>query len=134
MQTSTRRSANTSRAEWQSHIRAWKASGLSSTEYAAGAGINANTLTWWQWRLGKDRAPENRAGARARKRAPARRQRKKSAPNTAAFVELVDSSPPTAPPAATGIELLLAGVVVRVPVDFDPDALSRILQTLEARR
>ena len=36
---------------WRAHVKAWSASGQTCKEYAARAGINARTLTWWKSKL-----------------------------------------------------------------------------------
>lgn len=36
---------------WQGHVTAWAASGRTCKEYAAKAGINPRTLTWWKSKL-----------------------------------------------------------------------------------
>lgn len=47
------------RGRWSRLVTEWKRSGLTAREFAAGRGIRAGTLSWWHWRLGRDR----RAGA-----------------------------------------------------------------------
>lgn len=117
--------SHTSREDWRRHVRAWKASGLSSAQYAAKSGLNANTLSWWRWRLAKEPAVAA-AGARRRSR-PALE-----------WIELPPAQP-SGPidPVGSGserIELDVAGVVVRLPGRFDAESLTRLLQLLEARR
>lgn len=41
----------TTQERWRAHVDAWKASGLSCKAYAAKAGINHRTLTWWKSKL-----------------------------------------------------------------------------------
>ena len=41
------------RQKWQRHVSAWRHSGLTARDYAARAGVNAQTLKWWKWNLGK---------------------------------------------------------------------------------
>ena len=95
---------------WLKHIRAWKASGDTALDYCGRVGVNAGTLKWWTWKLDSAETP--------------------AAPQTRpTFVEL-------APLAVTrsSFELEVAAVTVRVPYDFDSDALSRLVDVLEARR
>jgi len=42
------------RAEWQKRIERWRDSGLSAEQFAAELGINAGTLKYWKYRLGKE--------------------------------------------------------------------------------
>ena len=46
------------RAEWQRHVAAWRASGATSKAYAAEHGLKAKTLLWWSSKLKRDRAPK----------------------------------------------------------------------------
>jgi hypothetical protein len=102
------------RAKWREHVRAWRASGQSAAEYCRRAGLNPHTLSWWAWKLGRDdkSAPPDRAVK----------------PPT--FVELAAIELPS----SSRFELEVASVVVRVPFDFQDDALRRLLDTLEARQ
>jgi len=108
---------STARERWRRHVRAWKASGKSSTEYAAEAGINAHTLTWWSWRLRTERGD-------GQKRAGAKRPELE-------FVEF--TAPGVATPQSSAFELEVGGVRVRLPSDFETAALRRLLEVLEAR-
>lgn len=113
-------SSRTTQGKWRDHVRAWKASGLSSREYARQAGINANTLSWWRWRLAKDKGG----------RRPGRRRTAARADFFEVCAPLVELSRPD-----TGqLELEVAGVVVRLPSDFDAAVLDRLLGVLEAHR
>jgi hypothetical protein len=112
--------ARESRDTWAKRVERWRASGLTTEEYAAEIGVKANTLKHWSWVLGRDRrsvAPPRRA---ARQREPA-------------FVEV---SPPRDVPqtSAEPIEVVVRdGVRVRVPTVFDVDALRRVIAALEVR-
>ena len=48
----TRRSAR----EWSRLVRAWKRSGVGRAEFAATHGVAAATLSWWRWRLERERS------------------------------------------------------------------------------
>ncbi len=41
----------TTQERWSRHVSAWAASGLSCKDYAAKAGVNPRTLTWWKSKL-----------------------------------------------------------------------------------
>ena len=105
--------ARATRDKWAKRVEAWKQSGLSIERYAAKAGLNARSLSWWKWHLASK---------------PSRRSPTPSiSPLT--FVEVKASE------AASGLEVVLAsGVSVRVPVDFDSVVLGRLLDVLERRK
>lgn len=89
---------------------------MPAAEFAAEIGVNARTLTYWKWKLGK---PEQR----------------RVAPRPE-FVEVVASSPlrTSGGGALDALEVVLSGgVVIRVPARFDADALRRVVAALEAR-
>jgi hypothetical protein len=100
----------TTQEPWRAHVDAWKASGQSCGAYAAKAGINPRTLTWWKSKLASATGP-----------APA------------SFVEVTEQL--VTPTADAGvIELVVGGVHVRVRGRVEAEALARVLDVLEARR
>lgn len=113
-------------------MRAWKASGLSRSEYAAKAGVSPQTLGWYAWRLeaDRDKASERPAARRATK-AP-KGSSKLQAVELAPGLPVVELTPLVA--AQHGVELEVAGITVRLPADFDAAMLTRLLDVLEARR
>jgi hypothetical protein len=79
---------------------------LSANEFAAEIGVNARTLTYWKWKLGRS---ESRG------------------------VEFVEVSPTAvaADAANEQLEVVLdGGVVIRVPARFDAEALRRVVAAL----
>jgi hypothetical protein len=42
-------------AEWRREVAAWKRSGQTAREYAASRDLSEDTLTWWNWRLKRQR-------------------------------------------------------------------------------
>jgi hypothetical protein len=109
------------REEWAERVRAWEASGLSCAEFARRAKLHAGTLTWWRWRLATESGGRRRA-----------RRRRSDAPLR--FVEI--PSPETASAAREGergIELEVGRVRLRVPEQFRPETLARVLEVLEGR-
>src|SRR3954470_12684293 len=50
------------RSYWVEHIEAWRASGVSRSEYCQAHGLSRKTFGWWSWRLDQERrepsAPE----------------------------------------------------------------------------
>lgn len=115
------------REEWAKRVERWCESGLTAAEFAAELGINARTLTYWKWVLGREARGEKRAWPARKAR---RRKTKKAvtASQTApAFVEL------SAVATDERFELELgAGRRLRVPKGFDAEALRRLLGVLEA--
>jgi hypothetical protein len=94
--------------KWQARVDAWAASGLSGTEYAARAGVNASTLSWWKSWLRRTTAEDV----------------------STSFVEVAR---PAALEAGV-IELCIGGVDVRVRGRVESDALVQVLAALEGRR
>ena len=105
------------REVWRQRVEAWKASGLTAKEYAAKAGVDPGTLAHWKWQFGTE--------ARARA-APA-----------PAFVEVVAASSvgwDSPGRCREPIELVLvSGVRIRLPPDFEAAALRRVLDAVEGR-
>lgn len=126
--------ARAGREVWAKRVERWRESGLTAKEYAAEVGVNANTLSHWGWRLrGEEGRPKKR------------RRRAEGVPARLDWVEVVapdsaNGSPASetevTPGARSGgwFELVVGrGRVVRVPTDFDREALDRLLAVVEAR-
>ena len=124
------RMAREGREVWAKRVERWRDSGLTLREFAAEVGVNANTLAGWRWRLGPKVAGNER---RAERGAPA-------------FVEVVAAPAGSTRSGARGrrfaaasggsepLEVVLrSGYRIRVPAEFDPGALRRVLDALEAR-
>jgi hypothetical protein len=129
--------AHDPREVWAKRVERWSDSGLTAKEFAAETGLNANTLTHWKWRLG--------AEARRRQRAP------RPVVEPAQFVEVTPPATVALEPARTvpvapapvaapviadePLEVILRdGLRIRVPVQFDPGALRRVVAALEPAR
>lgn len=119
-----------SREVWAKRVERWVDSGLTAKEFAAEMGINPRTLTYWKWRLGKDRAegrrrPSSRSGAR-------RKGQRRSRRPTPTFVEVtpVKSAEDVS---ARALELAVGRYTVRVANGFGPETLTQLLDVLEAR-
>ncbi len=115
------------REEWRRHVRGWKASGLSASEYAAKAGLNPNTFSWWRCQLAKEPAATTGARGGHRRVRPILELVELTQAQT---VEAIESGSP----GMDRLELDVAGIVVRVPRNFEAESLTRLLQVLEARR
>jgi hypothetical protein len=46
------------RDQWRERIEQWAASGPTAAQYGEKAGVNPRTLTYWKWRLGRERRGE----------------------------------------------------------------------------
>ena len=109
----------TSAEEWQKRVERWRDSGLPAEQFAAELGINAGTLKFWGYKLNK--AKREAAGMAA----PVKKKRPVRVPS---FVEVRT----TASAPAFDVELG-NGRRLRVPTDFDVDALGRLLSVLEGK-
>jgi hypothetical protein len=101
---------------WSERVDAWRASGKTAVDFAAGRGFTAGTLRQWASRLGKKRAG-------------------KSSPS--AFVQLVPrrrraGDEGSAPPGVVTIEV--GGARVIVHAGFDRGALRDVLAVLAEAR
>jgi hypothetical protein len=118
-------------AYWRRLLGAWEQSGLSQAEFCRRRGIKAVTLAWWKRRLrGADDASGGRRGR------PVRR----TGHNGFVEVALPSGSPFASSPHAAavvssrnGYELVLpGGVGLRLPDDFDPERVARLVRELVA--
>ena len=97
--------------QWRLHLQQWTTSGLSAEAFAERNALSPRALKWWRWKIG---TVDAKAGT-------------PKASTKAVFAEVVVA--PARP--ASGFELLLPNAcVVRVAVDFDEDALRRLLRVL----
>jgi len=102
--------------EWQKRVERWRESGLSADQFAAELGINAGTLRFWQYKLGKAKRTE----------VGAERPTKKATPPVPTFVEVRSGN------SDARFELELGnGRRIRVPEHFDPKALEQLLAVLD---
>ena len=116
--------AKADRVEWTKRVERWRDSGLSAKEFAAETGLKASTLSYWKWRLKSEGKPAPRSTSLATTTA-----RKKAQGQSLSFVEVARGAIATS---RFDVELR-HGVVVRVPMDFDTEALGRLLAVLEQR-
>ena len=118
------------RALWAKRVERWKDSGLTVKEFAAEIGVNANTLSNWNWKLSKEHSVSAQKQKKS-KREPARKKpEKKSAPDPIQFIEV--AQPQVASDVRFEIELR-RGHRLFVPTCFNADALGRLVDVLEAR-
>jgi len=139
---------------WADRLAAWEQSGLSQAAFCRREGINGGTFAWWKQQLqkadGKASAParariqgkrpkrreqwvEARTGRPAGSRShtdglvPVRRGRRAKASGRFVEVRLVGTS------SLSAYEVVLAGGrSIRVPSQFDPQVLSRLITAVES--
>jgi transposase len=101
------------RAKWAARVGHWRKSGLTAGEFASSAGLNVSTLRWWSSKLKAAALPEDRD-------APV-------SPLT--FVEMTSAM------AREPIEIVLvSGVRLRIPSEFDVASVARLVDMLAERR
>jgi transposase len=106
------------RDEWRRRVARWAKSGKSAEEFAAAGGFHPATLRHWKYRLRRD---EEEGGAARDRRRSAR------ARGDWPLVEVLG-----APAMDLRFEVeLRGGRRVRVPAQFDVDALRHLLAVLE---
>jgi transposase len=120
----------TTKDEWAKRVERWQDSGLSSADFAAETGINPRTLMYWKWRLNKEGRDADGADVAPSASSPRARRR-------GGRVLAETAPPPLLEVRATltdaRFELELGnGRRVRVPSEFEPAALQRLLSILEA--
>ena len=110
--------SRTSRAEWQKRIERWRDSGLTAEQFAAELGINAGTLRFWKYRIGKDAvvvASEPKPRASRALRASA----------------LVEVHAPTMVASSPFVLELGKNRRLQIPSQFDASAFEQLLSVLE---
>jgi hypothetical protein len=107
------------RDEWRKRVERWKDSGLTAGQFAAENGLNAGTLQFWQYKLKRDA------------RTPNRGRRRGTAESVVS--SLVEVRPSVRPSVDARFEIELGnGRRLRVPSEFDPAVLGKLLTILEA--
>lgn len=110
-----------SRAVWLKRVERWHDSGLSAKEFANEICVNENTLKNWGWRVNADKRAAGSAAPPERVECEPMRFVQVAAPTD-------EVAPPSPLPPTEKLELVLAGgMTVRVPADFEPATLRRLL-------
>ena len=111
------RRGETKRARyWADQLAGWKRSGLSQAEFCRQRGLSGGTFAWWKRQLQK-----------AAGKLPNRRGRPAKASGRFVEVRLAGVS------SASAYEVVLArGRSIRVPSEFDPQILSRLIVAVES--
>jgi hypothetical protein len=105
---------------WQELVHEQQRSGLSQAAFCRQRRINAGTFAWWRRKLRDEAAP---IGTR---HSGSGRRTSRPEPVRFAEFELVGSG-------ARRYEILLpGGRILRVPTDFDPDQVARLIRAVES--
>lgn len=103
--------------QWAEQVERWQRSGVSAREFARKEGVNPKTLGYWRWRLEQE-SQETESNGAADGRA-------------VQFVELGTSGDDK----RSVFEFeLRGGLRVRIPFDFEREALIRLLDVVEGRQ
>jgi transcriptional regulator with XRE-family HTH domain len=89
---------------WSERIRAWRASGVSASQFAQDQGLAVSTLRYWASRLSEAPKPQ--------------------------FLRLVPKSPAVAPPSSSELVVEVGAARIRVTAGFDAALLSGVVQAL----
>ena len=130
-------------AYWRRLLGEWERSGLSQAEFCRRRRLKAVTFAWWKRRLaqpGEGNRNRRRRDKLERDRdRPARRLR---SAEPVGFVEVARPRgpasaswlhPPALLPARDGYELVLpGGAHLRLPDDFDPERVARLMRAVAA--
>lgn len=119
---------------WRREIEACSASDLTQVEFCRRRGLSLAALRWWKWKL-KSSEPATQATGSTERTA---RMAARAEPPRFLPVRVVPAGEPVAraaqPPQPRGVyELVLrGGHRLRVPADFEPAVLHRLILTVEA--
>jgi hypothetical protein len=105
---------------WRRQIERCKASGLGKSEFCRREKISPAALHWW---TGEIRRRYGRSESIGAQKMPTRQTR------ASAFVPVRVKQ--LIPPSQKPVEVVVAGYVVRVIPDFDPETLRRLVALLE---
>jgi transposase len=108
---------------WATRVERWRRSGLTAAQFAAREGINRHTLAYWKWKLRHGPQPP-----------PRRESQSAGVVRATDFVELVATRGEVAEPTPAFEVVLAHGYRVRLADGFAGEALTRLLNVLEARR
>ena len=102
-----------SRDVWAKRVERWKESGLTARGFAAELGINQRTLSYCKYQLAKE-------GPSVRRARNPRRTRSARGPKTPSFVAAQVRE-------ASVVEVQVADVVLRLPVDVEAERVSELI-------
>lgn len=118
--------ARASRTEWAKRVERWQDSGLTAKEFAAELDVSASSLTFWKWRLRREKSTHNEVSSSKPAKATSNAAEAKFLQLVPTYDDAVDSTAP--------LEVVIRrDVVVRVPRGFDEQTLSRVIHALGVR-
>lgn len=104
---------------WAKRVRRQESSGRTVKEFAAEIGVNANTLSHWKWKLGREAGSKGAGHGEA----------------SSTFVEVTSMAASSWWHDGERIELVVDDRhLVRVPDGFDAETLRRVLEVVDGRR
>jgi hypothetical protein len=109
---------------WSDLVAAWERRGLKQADFCRRQGINSGTFAWWKRQL-----------RQASQDLPKRRGRPPKVAERFVEVRLTSASSvePAGVPSIPGYEVVLPrGRSIRVPSQFDPQILSRLITAVES--
>lgn len=104
------------REEWETHVKALAASGMTVEAYAAKAGLHPGTLAGWRSKLKRPSSA------------------KKAAQRKQVEITLVREQEPAVVPEAGTIELVVGGARILIRGRVEAEALAPVLEALGERR
>lgn len=110
---------------WRRILARHKQSGLPRAVFCRREGIKDSVLAWWTRELAKRDRSRGRGGRRGR---PGQKLKRRSA---FVPVHVIQARPPSGQPAVEVVTR--SGHVVRLPPDFDPGTLRKVLSALEGQ-
>jgi hypothetical protein len=110
---------------WGERVAAWRASGLTAQEFAAGQAFSARQIWKWSWRLRRERVapPEPTSDPQTVTQAV------KKCVRLARVVRVAASAPPVSP--TMGLVVEWHGARIAVPPVFDRATFSTVLDAIE---
>jgi hypothetical protein len=113
---------------WARMVAAWERSALTQAEFCRRRGVNAVTFSGWKGRL----LSQADSGSSSTGRRSVKELTGKPVAHGAGFVEL-RLPEGLSPPNTAGYEIVLPrGRAIRLPMDFDLEAVSRLVTAVES--
>jgi hypothetical protein len=122
---------------WRDVVRTWKQSGLSQAAFCRKHGIKPVTFGWWKRKLVGTAGTRRQCRGGTSRTSGKKYASAKTGSVTARFIEMpldhscVPNGQGAMPPA--GYEVMLPdGPMIRLPHDFDPDRVERLVLALQS--
>lgn len=102
------------RAEWESRVASWRASGLTSKDFCRGRGYSPKSLLWWSCQLGRKRSEAS------------------PRPGGVRLARVIRSTSAVSP-VTTAVLIEIEGARVAVSSGANPETLRAVFDALRAR-